>query len=59
MHCLAGIERSPTVCIAYLCRYHNLEIWEATNWLKEIHPRSHPSASGMKAIQDFLATATV
>ena len=53
VHCLAGIERSPTVCIAYLCRYNKLELWEAFNWLKEVHPRSQPSPAGVRALREF------
>lgn len=54
VHCLAGIERSPTVCIAYLCKYHNMELWEALNWLKQVHPPAQPNASGLRAIREFL-----
>lgn len=54
VHCLAGIERSPTVCIAYLCKYHHMELWEALNWLKQVHPTSQPNDSGLRAIQEFL-----
>lgn len=53
VHCLAGIERSPTVCIAYLCRYHNLELWEATNWVKQVHPASMPNESQIRAVREF------
>lgn len=54
VHCLAGVERSPTVCIAYLCRYQNLDLWEAVNWLKQIHPGSMPTTSGLRAIREFI-----
>lgn len=53
VHCLAGIERSPTVCMAYLCRYHNLELWEAANWVKQVHPDSMPNESQIRTIREF------
>ena len=55
VHCLAGIERSPTVCIAYICKYEQMELWEAINWLKQVHPRSLPNPSGLRAIREFIA----
>jgi protein-tyrosine phosphatase len=54
VHCLAGIERSPTVCIAYLCQYYHLELWEAVNWLKQAHPASRPTTAQMQVIREFL-----
>jgi hypothetical protein len=54
VHCLAGIERSPTVCIAYLCQYHHLQVWEALNWLKEINPRTGVTSEQLRVITDYL-----
>ena len=54
VHCLAGVERSPTVCMAYLCRYHNFQLWEALNWLKEIHPRTGVTSDQLRVIADYL-----
>lgn len=54
VHCLAGIERSPTVCIAYLCKYHKMELWEAANWLKQVHSNSLPNDSALRAIRELL-----
>lgn len=54
VHCLAGVERSPTVCIAYLCRHCNLELWEAVNWLKQVNPRSSPASVQTFALRQFV-----
>ena len=54
VHCLAGIERSPTVCIAYLCRYQNLELWEALNWVKQVHPSAMPNESQLRVLREFV-----
>jgi protein-tyrosine phosphatase len=54
VHCLAGIERSPTVCIAYLCQYYNLELWEAMNWIKQAHPSSTPSTAQVRVLREFV-----
>ncbi len=61
VHCLAGIERSPMVCIAYLCRYHELDLWEAVNWLKQVRPCASPTMAQLQVLQDLLqrADATV
>ncbi len=34
VHCLAGMERSPTVCVGYLCLYEKMQVWEALNLVK-------------------------
>lgn len=51
VHCLAGVQRSPTVCIAYLCLHHNLDLWAATNWLKQVHPSTWPTEEQLQAIR--------
>ena len=54
VHCLAGIERSPTVCIAYLCRYYKLELWEALSELKRVRPESMPTETQLRVLQEFI-----
>lgn len=54
VHCLAGIERSPMVCIAYLCCYHQLELWEAVTWLKEVRPCASPTMAQLQVVQELL-----
>jgi atypical dual specificity phosphatase len=54
VHCLAGVERSPTICAAYLCRYYNLELWEAINWLKQAHPNSMPTTAQVQVLREFI-----
>jgi atypical dual specificity phosphatase len=56
VHCLAGIERSPTVCIAYLCKIQGLELWEAISFVKQVHPSSAPNQSHIDTIREFLAS---
>ncbi|MGB3495456.1 MAG: dual specificity protein phosphatase [Elainellaceae cyanobacterium] len=54
VHCLAGIERSPSICTAYLCCYQHLPLWQALNWLKQVHPNSRPNDFQIQAIRDYL-----
>lgn len=54
VHCLVGMERSPTVCIAYLCRYHQLELWEAINCVKQAHSRAMPTGAQIQIVKEFM-----
>ena len=56
VHCLAGMERSPSACIAYLCRYHGLELWEALHWVKQVHRRTRLTDSQIKVLREFVAS---
>lgn len=53
IHCLAGVERSPSVCIAYLCRYQEMEVWEALRWMKQVHASTRPTSDQIQVIHQF------
>lgn len=54
VHCLAGVERSPTLCIAYLCLHHNFELWEAVTWVKQVHPPAMLTDEQIQVIRDLI-----
>ncbi len=54
IHCLAGIERSPLVCVAYLCRYRQMDLLEALNWMAHVHPPTRPKKTQIQVVQHYL-----
>ena len=54
VHCFAGMERSPTACIAYLCRYQGLELWEALHWVKQVHRRTQLTDAQVRVLREFV-----
>ena len=42
VHCVAGIERSPLVCMAWLIKNHNLTPIQALDYLMEVHNGTNP-----------------
>ena len=42
IHCFAGMERSPLICISYLMKKHNLSLLNSMDYLKQIHPETNP-----------------
>ncbi len=54
VHCLAGMERSPLVSVAYLCVYHHLELWEAHHWVKQKHPRTAIQPAQLQVLRTYL-----
>ncbi len=45
VHCVAAIERSPLVCLAWLMRQHGLSRQNALDYLLQVHPGTSPSAA--------------
>ena len=42
VHCYAGMERSPLVCIAYLMKEKNITKQVALEYLMQVHPGTSP-----------------
>lgn len=42
VHCLAGVERSPLVAMAWLMHRHGLDFMGALDYLQQAHPGSSP-----------------
>jgi predicted protein tyrosine phosphatase len=55
VHCLGGIERSPLVCLAYLCQYRSLRVVEALHWLKQVHPPTSPTSEQLQVLETYLS----
>lgn len=54
IHCVAGMERSPSVCVGYLCKYKGLKLWEALNWVKQANPKTNILESQLQAIRKIV-----
>ncbi|WOB44569.1 dual specificity protein phosphatase family protein [Thermoleptolyngbya oregonensis NK1-22] len=58
VHCRRGIERSPLVCAAYLCRYHQLEVWEALRYVQQVQAIAAPTSAQIKILQAFVSQSS-
>lgn len=58
VHCLAGMERSPTVCVSYLCVHEKMPLWEALNWVKQCNPRTSITHEQLQVIQQVIQYQT-
>lgn len=54
VHCLAGMERSPTVCVGYLCLYEKMQVWEALNLVKSNNPRTNITPDQIQVLKSLL-----
>jgi protein-tyrosine phosphatase len=57
VHCLAGVERSPMICAAYLCQYHALSAWESITYLTQQHPNTCLTEAQYCLVQAIAAQA--
>ena len=56
IHCLAGVERSPIICMAWLIKRKNLSYINAYEYIKSVHPDTNPMTNQLeviKKIKDF------
>ena len=42
IHCLAGMERSPLICLGYLIREKGLTLQQALDYMMQVHPLTNP-----------------
>ena len=53
VHCMAGIERSPLVCIAWLVTQKNLTPERALAYVMEVHPGTCPLPGQLNVVNEF------
>tara|TARA_Y100000589_G_C27192609_1_gene645420 strand:+ start:3471 stop:3926 length:456 start_codon:yes stop_codon:yes gene_type:complete len=42
VHCFAGVERSPLICLAYLITNKNIDKQNGLEYMMQIHPSTNP-----------------
>lgn len=53
IHCVAAMERSPLVCIAWLVKYKNLSFNSALDYMMQAHPGTNPLAKQLNLINNL------
>lgn len=54
VHCLAAMERSPLLCLAWLVQFHGLKPQSALDYMMQVHPGTNP-LPGQLALLEMLA----
>ena len=54
VHCLAGMERSPIVCITWLMRTKKISFIDAYEYVKGVHIETSPLNTHMKLVKSNL-----
>ncbi len=50
VHCFAGVERSPLICLAYLMKNKNINMQDGLEYLMQIHPSTNPLKGQLDAL---------
>ncbi len=50
VHCVAAMERSPLLCLAWLVSRHGLEPLAALDYLMQVHPGTNPLAGQLQLL---------
>lgn len=53
VHCLAAVERSPLICIAYLMRVKKISLNQSLNYLMQRNRRTNPLVSQYNVLKEF------
>ena len=56
VHCLAGVERSPIVCMGWLVKKHNLTPTQALDYLMNVHNGTNPLPEQLKLLSLLCST---
>lgn len=55
VHCVAGVERSPLVCLAWLMRERQLSLLSALDYLMAVHPITSPLPGQLACLRRLAA----
>lgn len=53
VHCVAGVSRSVSICLAYLMKHHDMSLKEAYKYVERRRPCIKPNNSFFKQLIDF------
>ena len=53
-HCVAGMERSPLVCLAWLVQQHHLNPARALDYLMQVHPGTNPLPEQLALLEELV-----
>ena len=53
VHCLAAMERSPLLCLAWLMRERGLSRQQALDYLMQVHPGTSPLAGQLAVLAEL------
>jgi protein-tyrosine phosphatase len=51
VHCVAAMERSPLVCLAWLVRHRRLSPQRALDYLMQVHPGTSPLPGQLELLE--------
>ena len=53
VHCYAGVERSPLICIAWLMQSKGLDLDDSLRYLMEVNPGTNPLPQQLNLLRKF------
>ena len=56
IHCVASVERSPLICMAWLIKKHNLNKFQSLNYLMQKNKGTCPTTNQLKILDNLLVT---
>ncbi len=56
VHCLAGKERSPLICMAWLRVYKKIDNIQALNYMMQVHSGTCPLDSHLSVLDNYIKT---